>query len=61
MGDETVPFLGGGVGVARGQSSAKMVLECVDRMFGGVVVLGIWGDKLQVKILLAEGFLYGTG
>ena len=59
--DETVSLLGGKVGVARGESSAKMILECANRTFGGVAVMCIWRDKLEVDILLAEGFLRGTG
>ena len=61
MGDETVPFLGGEVGVARGESITKMILEFADRTFGGVTAVGIWGDKSEVNVVLAEGFLHGTG
>ena len=46
LGDDTVPFLGWEVGVTRGQSSAKVILEGADRTFGGVAAMGIWGDKL---------------
>ena len=60
-GDETVPTLGGCVGVARGESSAKMIFECADRTFGRVAAVGIWGDKSEVNVVLAEGFLHGTG
>ena len=59
--DETVPFLGGEFGVSRGESSAKMILECANRTFGGVAEVGIWGDKLEVDIVFAEGFFHGTG
>ena len=61
MGDETVPFLGGKVGVARGESSAKMIIECADRTFSGIASVGIWGNKLEVNVVLAEGFLHGMG
>ena len=53
--------MGGEVGVARGKSSAKLILECVNRTFGGVAEMCIWGYKLEVDIVLAEGFLHGTG
>ena len=56
-----VPFLGGGVGVTRGKSSAKMVFECADCTFSSVVAVCIWGDKLEVGVVFAEGFLHGTG
>ena len=46
LGDETVPFLGWEVGVTRGEFSAKLILECANRTFGGVATMGIWGDKL---------------
>ena len=59
--DETVPFLGGKFRIARGKSSAKMILECADRTFVGVTAVGIWGNKLEVNVTLAEGFLNGTG
>ena len=61
LGDETVPFLGGEVGVSRGKSSAKIIFECADHTFGGVAAVGICGDKLEVDVVLAEGFLQGTG
>ena len=61
MGGETVPFLVGEVGVARGESSAKVILECVNCTFGGVALMFIWGDKLEVDIVFAEGSLHGTG
>ena len=60
LGDEPVPFLGGEVGFARGKSSAKIIFECADRTFGGVAAVGIWGDKLEVDVALAEGFMHGT-
>ena len=61
LGDETVPFLGGEVGFARGESSAKMILECANRAFNRVTAMCVWGDKLEVDIVFAEGFLHGTG
>ena len=60
MGDETVPFLGGKFGVARGKSSTKIIFECADRTFGSVSAVGIWGDKLEADVVLAEGLLHGT-
>ena len=41
MGDETVPFLGLEVGVTRGESSAEVIIEGVNRTFGGVAEMGI--------------------
>ena len=61
LGDETVPFLGGEFGVTRGKSSSKVIIECVNCTFGGVAAVCISGDKLEVDILFAEGFLHGTG
>ena len=61
LGDDTVPFLGGKVGVARGESSAKMILECADHTFGSVVAVGIRGNKLEVNIVIVELFLHGMG
>ena len=55
-----VPFLGEEVGFARGESSAKMIIECVNRLFGGVAAMCIWGVKLEVDILFVEDFLNGT-
>ena len=53
--------MGGKVVVARGKPSAKMVFECADRTFGGVVAVGIRGNKLEVNGVLTEGFLHGMG
>ena len=61
LGGETVPLLGGEVGFARGESSAKMIFECADRTFGGVAAVGILGDKLKVDVVIAEGLLHCTG
>ena len=61
MGDETVPLLGGEVGVSRGKSSAKMIFECADCTFEGVAAVGIWEENLEVDVVLAEGFLNDTG
>ena len=60
LGDETVPFLGGGVRVARDESSVKVILECANCTFGGVAAMCIWGGKLEFDILFLEGFLPGT-
>ena len=46
LGDEKVPLLGGEVGFARGKSSAKMILECANRMFGRVAAMCVWGETL---------------
>ena len=60
LGDETFPFLGGGVRVARDESSVKVILECANCTFGGVAAICIWGGKLEVDIVFVEGFLHGT-
>ena len=49
------------VGVTRGQSSAKVILEGANRTFGGVAAIGIWGDNLEVDIVFVEGVLHGAG
>ena len=61
LGDETVPFLGWEVGVIRGQSSAEVIIEGVNCMFGGVAEIGILGDKLEVDIVFVEGVLHSAG
>ena len=60
LGNETIPFLGGKVGVARGESSANMIIECADRTFSGVAAVGVRRKNLEVNVVLAEGFLYGV-
>ena len=61
LGNETIPFLGGKVGVARGESGANIIFECVDCTFGGVAEVGVRGDKPEVNVVLEEGFLNGMG
>ena len=61
LGNETIPFLEGKVGVARGESGTNMMFECADRTFGGVAVVGVQENKLEVNVVLAEGFLHGVG
>ena len=56
-----VPFLEWEVGVTRGHSSAKLILEGSNCTFGGVEEMGIWRDKLEVYIVFAEGVLHGAG
>ena len=34
--------------------------ECANCMFSGVAEMCTWGDKLEVNIVFAEGFLHGT-
>ena len=58
LGNETIPYLGGEVGVARGNSGAKMVFECADCTFGGIAAVGVRGNKLEFNVVLAEGFLH---
>ena len=61
MVNETIPLLGGKVGVPRGDSGAKVIFECADCTFGGVVEVGVRGNKLEVNVVLSEGFLHGVG
>ena len=61
LGDETVTFLGWEVGVTRGNSSAKVILEYANCTFGGVAAMCIWGDKLEVGILFSEGAFNSAG
>ena len=49
------------VRVTRSKYNAKMIFECADRTFGGVVAVGVWGDKMEVNVVFAEGFLHGVG
>ena len=53
--------MGGEVGVARGESIAQMILECANHTFSGVAEMCIWGEKLEIDIVFAEGFLHCTG
>ena len=54
-------LLGGKVRFARSESGAKIIFECTDRTFGGVAAVGVRGDKLEVNIVFAEGFLHCVG
>ena len=38
-----------------------MIFECVDRTFGGFAAVGVQGDKLEINIVLAEGFPHVVG
>ena len=53
--------MGWEVGITRGQYSAKVILEGENCTFRGVAAMGIWGDKLKVDIVFAEGVLHGAG
>ena len=53
--------MGWKVGVTRGQYSAEVILEGVHCTFGGVAARGIWGGKLEVDIVFAEGALHSAG
>ena len=61
MGDETIPFLGGKVSVARCESGTEIIFEGADCTFGGVAAVGVRGNKLEVNVVLEEGFLHGVG
>ena len=61
LGNETVPFLGGKVGFARGEAGAKIILECEDRTFGGVAAVDVRGNNLEGNVVFAEGFLNSVG
>ena len=56
LGDETVLFFGGKFGVARGESSAKIIFECADRTFGGVAAVGIGGTSWKSMLYLRKAF-----
>ena len=53
--------MGWEVGVTRGQSSAEVILEGANCTFGGIAEMGIWGEKLEVGIVFAEGALHSAG
>ena len=38
-----------------------MIFECADRTFSGVAAVGVRRNKLEVNIVLAEGFLHAVG
>ena len=38
-----------------------MIFECADHTFKGVAVVSVRGNKLEVNVLFAEGFLHGVG
>ena len=50
--------MGGKFGIARGNSCAKIILDCADCTFGGVAAVGVRGNNLEVNVVLAEGFLH---
>ena len=60
LGNGTIPFLGGKVGVARGESGAQIIFGCVDHTLGGVASVGVRGNNLDVNVVLAEGFLHSV-
>ena len=37
-----------------------MIFECADCTFDGVAAVGVRGNKLEVKVILAESFLHGV-
>ena len=51
LGNDVIPICGGKVRVAIGESGAKIIFECVDRMFGGIVAVGVRGNKLEVNVV----------
>ena len=53
--------MGWEVGVTRGKSRTKVIIEGANRTFGGVATMGIWGEKLEVDIVFSEGVLNGAG
>ena len=53
--------MGGKVRVTRSNSGAKMIFECADFTFCGVAAVGVQGDKLEVNVVYAEGFVHGVG
>ena len=61
LGNETIPFLGDKVGVARGNSGTEMIFEGADHMVGGVAVVGVHRNDSEVNVILTEGFLHGVG
>ena len=54
LGNETIPFLGCKVGVVGGESGANMVFECTDCTFGGVAVVGVRNNNLEVNVYLRK-------
>ena len=46
LGDESIPFLGGKVRVARGKSGANVIFECADCTFCGVAAVGVQGKQV---------------
>ena len=38
-----------------------VIFECAACTFGGVAEVGVRGNKLEVKVVLTEGFLHGAG
>ena len=56
LGDEAVPFLGWEVGVTRGESSAEVIIEGVNRTFSGIAEMGIWGTSWKLTLYLRKAF-----
>ena len=51
----------GKLGSQEASPAQKVIIECADRTFSGIAAVGIWGGKLEIDIVFAEGFLYCTG
>ena len=46
MGDQAVPYMHGGVGVAANEAGNEVILVGFDRAFCGVGAMKVWGDEL---------------
>ena len=56
MGDEAVPELQGGVGVADIEAGNKVILVCLDGVFCGVGAMQGWRNELELYAGMAYCF-----
>ena len=61
MGDEAVPEMQGGVGVAAAESGDEVILVSLDCAFCGVGVLKVWGNELEPYTGIAQKCFEAAG
>ena len=54
MGDEAVPEMQGGVGVADTEAGNEVILLSLDCAFCGVGAMKVWGNELELEAGIAQ-------
>ena len=49
------------LGLQEASPAQKCFFKYADRKFGGIVEVGVRGNKLEVNVVLMEVFLHGVG